>query len=572
MLAVDATNPSALLNLGILLAAQGRVGEAEDCLMDVLAQDPQHSPALTNLAALHAGAGNDEAATELHQRAVAAAPDDADILGNYGVFLAERGRYAEAGSLHARAIELMPHSAVARCNLAVMLTWQERYAEAEALLHAALQHEPGRADAYTNLGIVYDETARYAEAIQCHRRALALQPTSTEVLSNLGNALTHAEQYDTAYACYAHALQLDPSSGRAWGNMAAMLAQKGDAAAAEAAFREALKLDPHHARVRLNLSYLLLAQGRYAEGWVQHEARSDPRMRDRPTLLPMLPFPQWQGEPLGGRSVLIWAEQGFGDEIQFCRFVPQLKRMGARTVSVVTKTPLKRLLQTLPGVDEVLTQGDSLHRLESHDYWVLPMSLPLWAQIPEAAFARDVPYLHAPADALARWSAYLGLAQVIKPKIGLAWKGNAGNRNDLDRSLPGLATLQPLFSVLGDQVQWVSVQKGNAEDEARAAAASGLLIEAGAQAQDFADTAAIVAQLDLLICVDTAVAHLAGAMGVPCWVLLPQHKTDWRWLEQRADSPWYPAMRLFRQARRGLWAPVVAAVAGALVQWVALRD
>ncbi|KPC55064.1 tetratricopeptide repeat protein [Amantichitinum ursilacus] len=562
-LAVDPGNPLALLNLGVLMSDHRQLDVAEACFTQLLQQDPRHVGALTNLAGVYAASDRDEEAGALHVRAVAAADDDADVHTNFGVFLADRARYDQAERHHRRAIELAPTHVAALCNLAVMLTWQERYDEAEALLRHAIALEPWRADTHTNLGILLDETGQHEAAVAVHRQALARTPLSNEVLSNLGNALTHAERYPEAYACYARALELDPTDGRAWSNMAAMLAQQGDAVAAETAFREALKLDPHHARARLNLSYLLLGQGRYAEGWVQHEWRSDPSMRDRPTLLPVLPFAQWRGEALAGKTLLIWAEQGFGDEIQFCRFVPALKRMGVARITLVTKTPLKRLLQSLAGVDEILTQGDGLHRLVPHDFWTLPMSLPLWTQIPESDFARDVPYLAAPPDVLVHWRQRVDKAVGAgprKPRIGLTWKGNAGNRNDLDRSLPGLATLEPLFEALGDRVEWISVQKGNGEEEAAFAAGFGKLIALGHEISDFADTAAVIAQLDLLISVDTAAAHVAGAIGKACWVLLPKHKTDWRWLERRDDSPWYPQMRLLRQPERRDWNPVIARV------------
>ncbi len=273
--------------------------------------------------------------------------------------------------------------------------------------------------------------------------------------------------------------------------------------------------------------------------------------------IPDLPYPRWQGESLAGKSLLIWPEQGLGDYIQFCRYAPLLKDRGLARLSLFCAPSLKALLETVNGVDAVITDPASV---PGHDYWCFPLSLPLHFGTTVDAIPAALPYLRALPERMDRWRNRLpGEGR----KVGLAWKGNPKLKNDSNRSLPGLETLAPLWAVPG--VSFVSLQKGPGEDQATQAPAAQPIIALGTQAGDFADTAAIIAQLDLVICVDTAIAHLAGAMGKTCWVLLPALGTDWRWLDDRPDSPWYPGvMRLFRQSKIGDWSRTVDEVASAL--------
>jgi hypothetical protein len=270
--------------------------------------------------------------------------------------------------------------------------------------------------------------------------------------------------------------------------------------------------------------------------------------------------PFWEGEPLAGKSIVIGLEAGHGDMIHFCRYAVLLKERGA-VVSVVSHPALRRLFATLPGVDHVHALGDELPG--GWDYWTRPMRLPGLFGTEMSSIPAVVPYLHAQPELVEHWR---GMLPQNGLRVGLAWRGNSNFENDADRSLPSLMALAPLGAVAGSgaSLHFVSLQKGLGEDEALVPPVGMALHPVGPLLADFADTAAVIANLDLVISVDTAVAHLAGAMGKPCWLLLPDYRCDWRWMKDRDDTPWYPTMRLFRQPRDGGWTPLIAQVAAAL--------
>jgi hypothetical protein len=262
---------------------------------------------------------------------------------------------------------------------------------------------------------------------------------------------------------------------------------------------------------------------------------------------------------LKGCSVMIGFEAGHGDMIQFCRYATVLKALGASRIDLICHPALKTLFTTMDGVDAVYA-FDETFPPSQWDFWTPPLSMPLYCQTLLDSIPADIPYVHADSKLSERWSTVLsGRCTPEDIRVGLVWKGSTGFENDADRSLPSLKTLEPLGTVAG--VRFFSLQKGSGEDDAASPPAGLPVVNLGPQIQDFADTAAIVMKLDLIISVDTAVAHLAGALGKDCWLLLPEYKTDWRWLTGRIDSPWYPGiMRLFRQPRMGDWASVVADV------------
>ncbi|RFU48761.1 hypothetical protein D0B32_02690 [Paraburkholderia sp. DHOC27] len=262
--------------------------------------------------------------------------------------------------------------------------------------------------------------------------------------------------------------------------------------------------------------------------------------------------------------MVIWADEGYGDQIQFARYVPLLRQRGVSRITLVCDEALKPLLETVDGVDCVISDPFAV---PPHDYWSLFMSLPRYFGTTLETIPTTIPYVVPLQEKLEHWQKKLPVDGI---RVGLVWKGNPHHGNDVHRSLPSLATLAPLWSIPG--ITFVSLQKYHAGQDARQPLAGQYITPLGEEIQDFADTAAIVAQLDLTICVDTAVAHVAGALGKPCWVLLPSFHTDWRWLTDRADSPWYPeTMRLFRQTRFNDWTPVIEEVTHALQAWALTR-
>lgn len=434
----------------------------------------------------------------------------------------------------------------------------QRAAHAAEQFRAALALAPNHPVVQANLGLALEQQGQLDAAEACYRQALAADVSHSELFLNLGGLLTRQRRLEEAEAVYQAALAHGHATPALYSNLGVLYAILKRDEPAEVCYQQALALQPDYPTARFNLGYLYLRRGDYAQGWACLEARDWYQ-----ALAQVLPWPRWQGEPLAGRAVLIGLEAGQGDMIQFCRYASQLKAAGARRVGVLCHPPLARLFARLEGVDQVYPLGAELD--QDWDCWTPPLSLPYYFHTRLDSIPAALPYLHADPALQAHWASHLP-ARADGWRVGLVWKGNPRFENDAERSLPGLHTLAALADLPG--IQWISLQKGAGEDQAQAADAPFAVHALGPQLKDFADTAAVLAQLDLLISVDTASAHLAGALAVPCWVMLPDYQTDWRWLQQRSDSPWYPGcVRLFRQPQRGDWASVVSALRAALASW-----
>jgi Tfp pilus assembly protein PilF len=431
-------------------------------------------------------------------------------------------------------------------------------ARAETCFREAIRRAPDLAEAHANLGVLLDRAGSAVDAEQHYRRAIAGAPDCGETHLNLGALLTGTKRFDEADSAFRRALALMPESTAAWSNLGVLQACRKQEAEAERSYRMALALDPDYPLASFNLAYLLLRQGRFEEGWRRLEARNW-----YAALEAHLDCPRWRGESLQGKSVLIGFEAGHGDMIQFGRYAAELKAHGATRVAVLCHPPLKTLFATLDGADCAYA-FDHEFPLAEWDYWTPPLSIPFHCGTRLDSIPASLPYLRPDPEKREAWASRLAaLCPHAGLRVGLVWKGNPRFENDADRSLPGLDVLAFFGEVSG--VCFFSLQKGAGEEEAARPPAGLPLVDLGPAIEDFSDTAAIVANLDLVISVDTAAAHLAGALGKPCWVLLPDYKTDWRWLAGRDDSPWYPGvMRLFRQPRMGDWHPVLAAVRTAL--------
>lgn len=428
---------------------------------------------------------------------------------------------------------------------------------AQSCFRQALELVPDFSEAWANLGLLLDQSGALEQAEDCYRRAIAIAPGRAQLHLNLGAMLAGQGKFEQAHAAYSEAISRDPGAPGGWSNLGVLYIGMKREAEAEFFLRKALELDPGFAKAQFNLGYLFLRQGRFEEGWRSLEARDWYR-----GLAQYFTSPRWRGEALAGKSLLIGYEAGHGDVIQFCRYAKLLKSQGAAHIALICHPALKTLLATLDGVDDVLAFDEDIPKW-GWDYWTPLLSIPYYCQTRADSIPAELPYLHARADLMAKWRALL---PTDKLRVGLVWKGNPKFENDADRSLSSLSLLAPLAAVPG--VNFISLQKGAGEDEALRPPAGLALLQLGSQMEDFADAAAIVAQLDLVISVDTAMAHLSGALGKPCWLLLPDFMTDWRWQSERSDSPWYPGvMRLWRQPSRGDWAPVIAALAAALGEW-----
>jgi Flp pilus assembly protein TadD len=429
---------------------------------------------------------------------------------------------------------------------------------AERQYAAALAADPAHPVALHYLGVIRYQRRRLGDALPLLERAVVLRPEEPEFHNNLGLALAAADRVGDAIAAYRQALARKPDHTNAWNNLG--LALQADNALPDAidAFRRAVAIVPDFAQAHWNLSLALLAHGEYAEGWREYEWRlstTEFAGDFRP-----LAVPRWGGIAQPGRTLLLTSEQGLGDAIQFARFARPLAAVGMRVV-VAAPRALVRLFATAPGVIGVVCSDDPAPACDAF----LPLLSTAGALgIVPVAEPPDVPYLVADparrAAIAAAWAPHQHL-----PKVGLVWAGNARHPNDL-RAAP-LAALAPLFDVAG--VAWFSPQKGDAAGESERIPAARPMVPLPAD-NDLDDTAARIAELDLVISVDTSVAHLAGALGKPVWILLP-YAPDWRWLLDRTDSPWYPTARLFRQPRRGDWDAVARDVAAALATLVAER-
>lgn len=430
-------------------------------------------------------------------------------------------------------------------------------AGAEAAFRATLVLAPHLVAAHINLGLLLTQDGRRDEAEHHYRRALALDPAEHHAWLHLGVMLAGAKRFDEAESAYRQALALAPQAPAPWSNLGVLLACLQRESEAETCYRNAMTLAPDYRPASFNLAYLLLRQGRLEEGWSAFEAR-DWSAR----LAAHFSFPRWQGEALAGKRLMIGFEGGHGDMIQFCRYASVARARGAARgashIALVCHPGLKTLFTRLAGVDTVFGFDEDVPRT-GWDVWTAPLSFPLHFGTRLDTIPADLPYLQADPLKAAR---YAPLVQGAL-KVGLAWQGNPRFENDAARSLASIEVLAPLFDVAG--VSFFSLQKNAAQGHPAVTDLAGHIV-------DFDDTAALIANLDLVIAVDTAVAHLAGAMGTPCWLLLPDYRTDWRWLTGRTDSPWYPGMRLFRQARGGAWPAVIDAIATALQAWVEARS
>ena len=572
-------------NLAQLHAEQGHLDDAENCLRTVLRLEPRHADAAARLGALLARSERLDDARAWLTTALEVDPGHAAAQADLALLWARAGQMVQAESAYARALLLDPTNASVHTHLGVLMAATRRPAQAVACHLRALELDPGLASAHTNLGLVLASLKRFDDALVHQQRAHALAPGSAQICTNLGNLLARRGDETSAEQLLRQAVAIDPHSASCHVNLGVLLADQGRDAAAEQHLRRALALRPGHALARLDLSTLLLAQGRYAEGWVLHEARHDPQLPDCGIAPPPLDVPAWAGESLTDKAILVWPEQGLGDQIQFCRFVPALKALGATRVTLVCQRPLQALFETVTGVDRVIVADvvDNAFHVEpadlgQHDVWTYPLSLPRWLRTELSSLpGASMPYLRAPVDRRHTWAARLtghgtdsaeGRNGALR--VGLVWRGNPLHSNDAQRSLPDLQTLAPLWSV--PDVRFVSLQTGADSLQADGAPRGQPILALGGALQDFADTAAVLESLDLLICVDTSIAHLAGALGRPCWVMLPHRKTDWRWLRRRDESPWYPlGMRLYRQAARGDWPAVVTRLVQDLRAEVARR-
>ncbi len=549
-------------------------------------QPPAHlAQTIGQAVALHQQGRLDEA-EKLYARALKLERDNFDALHLLGLLNHQRGKAGEAHRLITAALKVNPKSTDALANLAMVLIALKRAPEALAAADRALAAAPGHPDALNNRGNVLLELKRAEEAVAAFDAVLKANPRHPQALVGRGNALTELGRADAAIVDYDAALGLVPNHPLALynrGNALRLLGREPEAIAAYdralagapqhlnawlnrghalaalnrhrdavASYDRALALQPDHADAHFNAALSLLTVCDYARGLKEYEWRWK---RTGMTGRKEFRRPPWLGEtPLGGKTIVLHAEQGLGDTVQFARYVPHVARMGAKVVLEVP-AGLKTLLRGFDGVAEIVARGEKLPPYDLH----CPLgSLPLACKTDASNIPADIPYLRAPESSLAKWRPRL--EKLPSPRVALAWSGSSAHPNDKNRSL-SLAQLKPLFSTPG--ISFVSVQRDLRDEDAQALSNEPGILQLGPELDDFADTAAVLALCDLVVCVDTSVAHVAGALGRPAFLLLP-FQPDWRWMLDRDASPWYPAIRLFRQAAPRDWDSAIARVRDAL--------
>jgi len=516
---------------------------------------PDYVEALSNRGnVLHALKRFEEALAS-YDRALAVRPDDAEAFANRGVNLHEMGRFEEALASYERALTLRPDHIEALFNRGVTLNESERFGEALASYDRVLAVRPDDAEALSNRGVTLHELKRFGEALASCDRALALRPDYAEAHSNRGNALNALKRFGEALASYERALTLRPDYAEALANRGITLHALKRFDEELASYQRALTLRPDYAKAHFNEGWCRMLTGDLVGGWEKHEWRwkSGQSNKKRDFAQPL-----WVGSnEIEGKTILLHAEQGLGDTIQFCRYVPRVVERAARVILEVQR-PLHELMSTLPGEAQIVSRGEPPPDFDLH----CPLlSLPLAFGTRLETIPAETPYLRASPLAAMNWNDRLGPKN--RPRIGLSWSGSPTHKNDHNRSI-GLSALSPL---LGFDATYVSLHRDIRPGDAAVLQGRNDFVHFGDELKDFSDTAALISNLDLVISVDTSVAHLAGALAKPVWVLLP-FIPDWRWLLDREDSPCYSTARLFRQDDSRAWDGVIARVRAALHDYV----
>jgi len=577
VLAANPGHPKTLYLFGLLRLAAGRLDEAIDLLTQATQGAPDDTDAAFNLGNAFLRKGDAEAALVQYRRVADERPGYAEVFANMarayqelsqldaaidaartavklkpglaeghtnlGLALLAADRLPEAIEAFQTVTARQPSSAAAQANLANALHRARQYQGAVETARAALALDEKLADAWMTLGMALRELGQVDAAVDALRRAVAAAPENAPAHSNLGNALLEQDRGDEAEVAFRRAIALNPELPEPYSGLGFALSNARRYEEAIAACDRAIALRPDFAEAHWNQGFAYLLAGDFARGWEKYEWRKrHPRYA---AAYPSLPAPSWEGEELGGRTLLIHAEQGLGDSIQFIRYAEILAARGAKIIVACDKA-LISLFQRVAGVAQAVDKDGTL---PPFDLWIDQMSLPRVTRTRLDTIPAPASYITAEPGRVAAWRQELPAGI----KVGLVWAGNPQHSNDRRRSMP-IDTVRPLVDVSG--LAFVSLQVGARSREVERLAPAPIL-DASPRLTSFMETAAVVANLDLVIAVDTAVAHLAGAMGRPVWTLLP-YDPDWRWvLSHPDDNPWYPSMRLFRQPTAGAWTAVV---------------
>ncbi len=582
-LSINPTFAEASYNLGNVFKDQKKWEETLFYSRKAVELDPFLTEAHNNIGIAHYQKDQIEEAISCWQKAVDLRPDYFSVYVNLGTALGRVKRLEEAVQTFQIALSLDPTQALPWVNLGNIFKEKKEVEEAVACFRKALSIDPTIAEAYMNLGSLAMDQGHVDGAILCYRKAIELNPHSAETCYNLGNAYKDKKEVGTAIGFFKKAIELRPDYHQAYNNLALILQGQGrleesidlltqalnlnpdlpevlnnlgnafkDQKKIDEAielFRKAVLLNPEYPEGHWNLSLALLLTGCFEEGWPEYEWRWKLKgLVPREDILCAL----WDGSDLNRKRILLHAEQGFGDTIQFIRYVPLVTGRGGRVV-VECQPELVSLLAPMKGIEVVVKHGDPL---PDFDVQCPMLSLPWIFRTDHLSIPASIPYIFLDSDLVGKWRSRLS-SDKAECKVGLVWAGKPDHSNDQNRSL-SFEELRPLVQVPG--VSFYSLQKGEAGGQVKKLPQGMNWMDFSRELHDFAETGALIQNLDLIISVDTAVAHLAGALGKPAWILLP-FSPDWRWLLDREDTPWYPTMRLFRQPAFKDWASVIQEVA-----------
>ena len=568
-LAADPDNAGYLTNLGKAVLKSNRIDDAIKLFEQAIAIDTDSKEARIGLAnALHEK-NDPDASIAYFEDAVRRAPDAPGPLSHLGSALIDAKRYQEAVATLLKALELQINFAPAHTNLGTAFQEMGMLNEAIECHKTSLLLDPKDIFAHNKMADTYAKLKDYDKVHEIYQQVIELAPLDANSYAKLASSyFEKQDRYDDAIQLFHKALEIAPRHALTHNNIGAVMHDHGDTDAAMVYFKQALQLKPDYTTALHNLALGQLLAGDFAEGWKNHESRLE--VKERRAVYRVIHklfalIPKWDGtSSLKGKYILLMHEQGFGDSIQFVRYVRILLEQGAR-VALHVKDPLARLFRSVSDQITLVRESDPIPQCDCA--YVL-MSLP---QALGTNRIEDIPaypsYLRANPAERARWAEKIDRLTNDKKalRVGVVWAGNPEHGNDRRRSIP-LTTFAELFKVPG--VQFYSLQKGKPSEELQTLPAAAEVISLGEEFTDFAVTAAAMDNLDLIISVDTSVVHLAGALGKPTWTLLSD-PPDWRWLKERSDSPWYPSMRLIRQTTQGDWASVIAKTASDLAD---LRD
>jgi tetratricopeptide (TPR) repeat protein len=587
---VDQANPEYFFSLGTYMARQGRFVEALKSYEVALKLKPDNADVWAEIGHLQHQQGQFEEALLAYDYALSLDPRHLDAADKSGSLLLELQRYVEAlvrfeqsDTIHpgrsetlfnkglcfqvlmrmeeavasyTMALAVDAQNYIVRSNLGAVLLETGKLEEAVAHLRKVIEIRPDADKAFNNLGLALTRLKRFDEALVVLDRAVMLDPNSAEAVNNRGNVLRQIDRAEKALADFDRAIALKPDYAYAHANRAACLDDLSRPDEALASYQTALALKPDHGEAHWNLSINRLRNGDFKNGWTEAEWRWNvPSLRLSRVRSNR---PLWLGaEPIAGKVLLLCNDQGLGDAIQFCRYIPLLAERGARVILEIDQA-LKDLLSSVSGITQCVAKGETL---PDHDFYCSLASLPLAFGTEIDTIPSSVPYVSV-SERARSWTAFLGPSG--RARVGIVWSGNPNHGNDHNRSMP-LKALTPLFDV---EAQFVSLQKNARENDIAFLRGRMDILDAAPELDSFADTAALIQQLDLVISVDTSVAHLAGALGKPVWILLP-YVPDYRWLLDRDDSPWYPTARLFRQTATRNYVDVLDRMRADLSEWIA---